>query len=116
MKNSELVSFDNNELIAQDDAISPYLGIMDSLDKAFIARRRICGPSDSRWGEAFFRSIEEAEGFSGDNEILFYAAASHLLNYFAWRREMEDYAWVIRRNPANFANTINMMLRHGMLP
>jgi hypothetical protein len=95
---------------------SVYLKFINSLDTAFMARRGMGNCCSDAWGEQFFTSLDEAHRLAADQITLMYAAASRLLNQFALRQEMEEYAWVFYRNPKSFAKTIMAMVENGLLP
>ena len=89
---------------------------MNSLDSAFMSRRSLKAPAEDDWGEQFFAYFDGQYQPLDDELVKIYAAASQLLNYFALRGEMEDYAWCFYQNPGSFAKTISFMMETGLLP
>ena len=81
-----------------------------------MSRRGMGTPAEDDWGERFFDYFDGEYQPFDDEFVSIYAAASKLLNHFALRREMEDYAWCFYRNPGSFAKTISFMMETGLLP
>ena len=98
------------------DEFSVYQKFMRSLDSAFMCRRGAGVHADDDWGERFFEYFDDQYRPFDEAFVNIYAAASQLLNHFALRREMEDYAWCFYRNPESFAKTIFFMMETGLLP
>jgi hypothetical protein len=90
-----------------------FLGLMYSLDAAFLAQQGVAAPHPAGWGERFFQELSLNHPEWVDQKLPIYMKASEILNYFAFLGRAEEMGPVFYEKPEALLRMVLTLLRRG---
>ena len=93
-----------------------WMGLMESLDQAFLARQGLGGTGPREWGDRFFTALDHLYPSWPEQGRDVYLAAAQLIYHFAHSRAETFTCRLMDQKPESLVRLAVMLLRNNLLP